>query len=196
MKKQFVRFLIVTFVFLQILIATFACSTNFNYSKDDTTYLTPIPMETLNAHKNLYPIDSRLDAVIAAQKEIGYSGYRSEGTPRVIYAERLNYDEAKGTILPPNASNRDADVKDNQVWFVVFEGRWSFEGGPLPPEPTWTSTLTLTPLPTPTFTSTSTPSPACIFVLFLGSEGGDGLTLGGIKNCEQWKENLNIDIHN
>ena len=193
MKNHFARFLIIITIVLLMLAAAYAYSTYFRFPIDETAYLTPIPWETVGAYENIYPIDSRFDAVIAARRRISSSRRQSEGIPKVIFAERLNYAEAKGKILPPNASDRDHDVKDSRVWFVVFEGRWSVVGGPLPPMPTQTSTLISTVLPTPTPTLTPTPSPACIFVLFFGPEPGDGMELSGIKDCEQWKANQNID---
>jgi heat shock protein HslJ len=178
-----------------MLAAAYAYSTYFRFSIDDTAYLTPVPWETVKKYSYKDSIHSKFEAVIAAQLQLGTSRLRPVDTPKVIYVERLDYMRAKGTVIPLDISGLDAFVSDNGVWFVVFEGQWSMEGGPAEPEPTWTSTDQPTILFTPTPSTTSEPSPAphgCVYVMIYGSSFGDGSAIGGIKNCAQWKANQNI----
>jgi len=76
---------------------------------DDSLYLTPIPEETLAAFRAGTPIESKLQAVIAARVYLGTTRLHYQAPPAVISVVEH----------PPN------------VWKVVFEGEWQV----IPPDP-------------------------------------------------------------
>jgi hypothetical protein len=92
------------------LVILISCSnlTNQPTATDDSRYLTPIPEETLAAFRAGTPIESKLQAVIAARVYLSSTRLRYSASPAVI------------SVLedPPN------------VWKVVFEGEWQV----IPPE--------------------------------------------------------------
>jgi hypothetical protein len=160
-----------------ILLATSqACSLVNNIEQDGTTYLTPIPWQTVSAAQIGDPIINKFEAVIAAQRALGTTRLRSSGTPRAVFVDRLRYEDASRNFIPPEASAADRYPADTQVWLVVFAGHWRVEGGPEAPE----SAALPTPLPSLT-------SERCVFVLFPASEEVQGRTVSGIYDCEIWK---------
>jgi hypothetical protein len=76
---------------------------------DDALYLTPIPKETLEAFREGTPIESKLQAVIAARVYLGSTRLHFTGSPKVISVVE----------------------EEPNVWRVVFEGEWQV----IPPDP-------------------------------------------------------------
>jgi hypothetical protein len=90
---------------------------------EDTTYLTPIPEATLSAFHQQGPIETKLQAVIAARIQLmGPPHFKPVGTPTTLFAEELRLADAYRFVnvepyyFPPDR------VADTQVWLVVFEG--------------------------------------------------------------------------
>jgi len=185
-KKPF-RYTIITGVVLLLLVAVTVAYSLFYNAKAGNAYLTPVPLETVFAYQVNYPIYSKLDAVIAARKELASSRLRSKEIPKVVYIDYLIYGKAKDKTIPKNASSNDVFPLYKMIWIVVFEGQWRIEGGPV--EPIQEPTHTLVPhsqssnLLTPTI-----PPNRCVYVLFAGSISGEGGAVGGIYDCERWKE--------
>lgn len=75
----------------------------------DSLYLTPIPEETLAAFREGTPIESKLQAVIAARVYLSSTRLQSAATPEVISAVQ----------------------EEPDVWRVLFEGDWQV----VPPGP-------------------------------------------------------------
>ena len=185
--KRLFRYTIITGIVLLLLVAVMVAYSLLYNAKGGNSYLTPIPLETVFAYQVNYPIDSKMDAVIAARKELASSRLRSKEIPNVIYIDYLSYGKAKDKTIPENASSNDVFPSYKMIWIVVFEGQWRIEGGPV--EPTYEPTPTLDPhsqslnVLTPTI-----PPNRCVYVLIAGSIRGEGGAVGGIYDCERWKE--------
>jgi len=183
-KKKFFRYSTITVVVLSSLIIVAYAYSLLYHNKDGNAYLTPIPLETAYAHHVNYPIDNKLDAVIAALKLLGTSRLRSKEIPNVIYIEHLRYRKVKDKTIPNSALSLDMYPANKKVWIVVFEGQWHIEGGPEPgPTHTLVSHSQSFDLPTPTISPNR-----CIYVLFGGSKSDEGSSVGGIFDCEILKE--------
>ena len=161
-----------------LLVTLQACSQVDRGAQERTSYLTPIPWETVSAAQIANPISTKLEAVIAAQRALGTTRLRSSETPRAVFVERLRYADARKDFIPPEASTVDTYPPDTQVWLIVFAGQWRVEGGPPTPE----GAKSPIPLPSPSPTSER-----CVFVLFPASEEVQGRTVSGVYDCELWK---------
>lgn len=62
--------------------------------KEDTRYLTPIPQETILAHRRDMPINNKLDAATVAQRFLRNSRLDYEELPPVVVVEKINLEEA------------------------------------------------------------------------------------------------------
>ena len=131
-KKVF-RYSTIIVVVLFLLITVTIAYSLLNNAKAGNAYLTPIPLDTALAFQVNYPIDNKLDAVIAARKQLASSRLRSKVLPNVIYIDHLSYGKAKDKTIPENASSDDVYPSYKMIWIVVFEGQWRIEGGPVEP---------------------------------------------------------------
>lgn len=76
---------------------------------ENTLYLSPIPQATLAAYRRESPIETKLQAVIAARVYLGATRLRFADEPRVV------------SVIEESP----------QVWRVVLEGEWQA----IPPDP-------------------------------------------------------------
>ena len=111
-----------------------------NRATEDLTYLTPIPLETLQAYQAGTAITNKLQAVIAAQ--IGLYApphFKPLGTPQVVLAEELSLQDARKRVEQPGSTTYEDRPGDTKVWLVVFESDWQVI--PPPPDPSQPSTV-------------------------------------------------------
>lgn len=129
---------------------------------ESTAYLTPIPDATLQSYKFGAPIESRLEAVIVGRKMLCVLHSCNIGTPKVISADEMSFEDANKRIGRTDA-HYDYWPRDIGVWLVIFEGEWQL----IPPDPTHTATL---------------PAPAhgCEFSLF-AAKNGESIAGGDVK---------------
>jgi hypothetical protein len=120
---------------------------------EDKSYLTPIPDATYLAYKMGSPIETKLQAVMAAR---GYLSFHMTviGGPVVISAERLSLKDAFKKSSPNDTNPNYFMPPDTIVWLVIFQGEVQI----LPPDPLHTVTL----MP---------PQHSCIDVILVASDG-------------------------
>ncbi len=124
----------VGFLLVGCFIVTAGCA-----SREDTSYLTPIPEATLKAHRSGSPIRTKLEAVIAGRSQLLITRLIQLDTPAVVSAEEMSFEQANwqiGRNNPPYPFY----PRETRVWLVLFEGDWQV----MPPNPTNT-----VPLPPP-----------------------------------------------
>ena len=144
-------------VILSMTIVSTACSSSVTGAQatEDTTYLTPIPETTLAAYRPGSPIESKLQAVIAARASLGTTRLRYAETPEVAWAEEMKLEDAHKRVAQPGVSTYEDRPGDTKVWLVVFEGEWLV----IPPAPLHT----VTPPP---------PSHGCAYVILDVTDSG------------------------
>jgi hypothetical protein len=89
---------------------------------EDTTYLTPIAQETLSAYRGNGPLTNKLQAVIAARRELQATRLEYIGDPIVRSVEEIRWDEAQKRVQQPGSTSYDNPPGDTKVWFIVFDG--------------------------------------------------------------------------
>jgi hypothetical protein len=109
----------VTLVAVILLIAQGGCNAVFQ-TGEDTSYLTPIPEETLWAYENGETIDSKLEAVILALRDLYTTRIHFAGPPRAIFVEKTSYGDAMQRV----EKSAEQNLVDKQVWLVVFQGEY------------------------------------------------------------------------
>jgi hypothetical protein len=92
----------------------------------ENAYRTPIPQERLSAFQRGQPVNTRLEAVIAAHYGIGETRLDWGREPEAIFAEKLAYSDALQRIEQPDTeSYYDPVPTDTPVWLVVFKGEFT-----------------------------------------------------------------------
>jgi hypothetical protein len=86
----------------------------------DTSYLTPIPEETVWAYEHQGSIEGKMEAVIIAQRELYTTRLDFTGLPRAIYVEEMSYRGAMQMV----GDSAEENLGDKRVWLVVFEGEY------------------------------------------------------------------------
>lgn len=112
--KNITNPLVVISLSLVMLLVSCSNINNITTPNEDTSYLTPIPDETLAAFKEGTPIKSKLQAVIAARAYLETTRLHSTTEPKVI------------TVVE----------EQSRVWKIIFEGDWLV----IPPDPDHTFT--------------------------------------------------------
>ncbi len=98
---------------------------------EDTSYLTPIPKETLQAYQWDTPVRNKMDAVIAARLSLDTTALNYTEEPKVVLAEEMRCEDARKHIVQPGAINTYEDTAgDSKVRLVLFEGDWQITGPP------------------------------------------------------------------
>jgi hypothetical protein len=138
-----------------IVIGVVALAAVWTIAVENTAYLTPIPETTLSAYREGGPVNSRLEAAIAARQFLGVPRLKFAEEPKLLIAEAMTRAEAQERI---DQWGLDVDLDgqgQTRVWLVVFEGVWQV----FPPDPggTWT--------PPP-------PARGCNYVIFEAADGG------------------------
>ena len=154
-------------VFLSVLslVTLLGCSAVTGSSSviEDTTYLTPIPQETLQAYKLGTPIRDKLQAVIAARIQLNNPPhFKSSGVPKVVSVDETILDEAHKRVAQSGSYSGENSAGNTKVWLVIFEGDWQAT----PPDPSHT----MTPPP---------PFHGCSYVI-VNADGKSGIEIGGI----------------
>jgi hypothetical protein len=89
------------------------------------SYLTPVPQATLDAFRPGQPVQTKLQAVTAAQQGIFTFHKDWDRRPAAIFADRMDYEAALQFFEPPESSYYyDPAPLNTPVWLVVFEGEW------------------------------------------------------------------------
>ncbi|HLO16143.1 MAG TPA: hypothetical protein VK206_15020 [Anaerolineales bacterium] len=130
MRPQIKIFLLLALVLLMITILVVASGLIF--STNDNTYLTPIPESTWSAYRGNMPINSKLDAVIAARAQLATTRLQfTKGEPKPILAEKMTLSESKERVPkdPSEVYSYEDRPENTKVWLIVFEGQWQI----LPP---------------------------------------------------------------
>lgn len=141
------------------------CSNTTHVPTEDTTYLTPIPMETMEAYREGQPLTSKLQAAIAGQAGVNQSRLRSTIPARAVLAEKTSLSEAYKRVEQPGTYIYEERPGSTEVWFVLLEGKWQVT----PPDPR----LPVTP---------REPGLGCVFVI-LDAQEGRPFRVGGLVNC-------------
>jgi hypothetical protein len=98
----------------------------------DNEYLTPASAETLSAHTPSTPIETKLEAVIAARLMIR-DGRRVESeTPQVVYVGKSSLNEAMNILYNTAGVEYEKGPNEDKVWLVIFRGTWLIFGPPSP----------------------------------------------------------------
>jgi hypothetical protein len=140
---------------LVALFLSFGCSgrSQENVTTEDTTYLTPVPQATLDAFRQGIPVESKLEAVIAARAALATTRLIFSDEPRVISVAELSLENV-GAHLGGSASAANGKPGDTNVWLVMFEGNWQV----VPPDPA----RTVTPPP---------PTLGCVYAVIYAADG-------------------------
>jgi hypothetical protein len=133
--------------------------------KDDLTYLTPIPLDTLQAYHEGIPLDTKLQAVIAARAELSTTRLNFSDAPKVISVERMKLDEAYQRLDQTSRTYSEGRTGDTLVWLVIFTGKYQI----IPPDP-W---QTVTPGP---------PGSGCIRII-IDEKGSVVEAIGAPSDC-------------
>jgi hypothetical protein len=92
---------------------------------EDKSYLTPLPQAALDAFQPGQLVQTRLQAVIAAQEGILTFHRNWISQPAAIFAEKMDYEAALQFLKQPETSDHyDPTPLNTPVWLVVFEGKW------------------------------------------------------------------------
>ena len=111
--------------FLSAALLAAACS-----PQDDEWYLTAIPEATLEAYTFGSPVETKGEAAVAAQRQLGGPHWLAVGTPRVVLVEAFDESPRRGQEPVPGVDDPSAGTI--KVWRVVFEGDWRDLGPPVP----------------------------------------------------------------
>ncbi len=111
-------------------------SVEAGHAAEDRTYLTPIPEATLRAFRSDSPIESKLQAVIAARVNLESTRLRFSEPPQVVSVEAMSLKLAHQRAAQPGVSTYEERPGDTQVWLVILEGEWQV----FPPDPFHTVT--------------------------------------------------------
>jgi len=134
---------------------------------NDDAFLKPIPEATLQAFQFGNTIETRLQAVIAARREIGASVAKYSDIPQVVSVEEMKYVQALSR-LRENVNRVDEDYPESlKVWMVVF--------------------LCEVHLPSPTPDQAPLASQSCTFVI-LNQQDGHALLQGNSPDCKSLYE--------
>src|SRR5688572_17428412 len=119
MRTQTKIFLLLALVIL--VIAVFAVSSGLILKTEDAIYLTPIPYSTLYAYQVDNPVNSKLEAVVAAHQFyiVGSRLEFTQGPLKVVSVEKMKVDDARK--LTHVQYQRPGEI---EVWLVTFEGSW------------------------------------------------------------------------
>jgi hypothetical protein len=94
---------------------------------EDKSYLTPVPQATIDAYLLDQPLNTKLQAVIAAQKGILTFHRNWIRQPIAIYAEKMIYKDAINRVDKPGSTDYyDSTPSDTLIWLVVFKGEWTY----------------------------------------------------------------------
>ena len=129
---------------------------------NDDAFLKPIPEETLQAFQYGYTIETRLQAVIAARREIGAFVGNYSDIPQVVSVEEMKYAQAISRLGENVSHEIDNHPENLKVWMVVF--------------------LCEVHLPTPTPDQALLASQSCTFVI-LDRQDGHALLQGNSPDC-------------
>jgi hypothetical protein len=104
----------------------------------DTAYLTPVPEATISAYREDVPIESKLQAVIAAQVFLKTTRLDFEEAPKVISVDEVSLDEALYEVrdFRSCAECFEDRAGETKVWLVMLGGEWRI----IPPDPGHTNT--------------------------------------------------------
>ena len=156
------RPLLVTAILLLIFLGNSGCIVSSQPPEDDS-FLEPIPEATMQAFQFGYKVETRLQAVIAARREIEYTGKNYINIPQVVSVERMNYARALSRVEDA-VSRVGVDHPENlNVWLVVFLCE------------------TQSPLTTPE--QAPEPSQSCTFVV-LNEQDGHAMLTGSSPDCK------------
>ena len=111
-------------------------------SHNDTTYLTPIPQATWQAYQRGSPVNTKLEAVIAARSSF-YFHLQAVTEPIPSFVEKMTHENAYTAVLHRPRDYPDSRPKNMKVWIVLFEGDWQVLSPPPADE--------ATPSPKPSF---------------------------------------------
>ena len=102
---------------------------------EDTLYLTPMPQSTLDAAIITALITTKLQAVIAARRELGTTRLEFSAPPSVLSIEKMNLADAyrAAGFTQPSASDLSGETS---AWLIIFEGDFRI----VPPDPMHTFT--------------------------------------------------------
>jgi hypothetical protein len=107
-----------------------ACSVVFH--QEDNSYLTPIPRETLETYKLGTPIENKLQAAIAARRELeSVPHFRCVGMPAIVGVEELMLVEARKRLEQPGSYTSDHRPDNTKVWFIIVECDWQIYPPPI-----------------------------------------------------------------
>jgi len=102
---------------------------------EDTTYLEPIPEETIYAYRSGSQIETKLQAVIAGRQELLSSPHLyCANTPQVFSVEKLSYQEASNRVKQPDITSYIDQPEHVQVWLVIFECEIQIDFSPIEAE--------------------------------------------------------------
>ena len=120
------------FLYLVLLLSSCAIS-------EDTTYLTPIPQNTLDAYLNRPPADEKLQVVVAARLFLGTTRIVFTEPPDVLSIESISLEEARQRVDQPETTLYEDRPGNTTTWLVIFEGDYQIippaPENTLPPEP-------------------------------------------------------------
>jgi len=139
--SRFRRSLIIGLLFLLAVLAA-AAALLLPGLPEDTTYLTPIPQQTLAAYKLGLLIETKLQAVIAAREMCCGKAFFI-GTPIVRLVEETSLGEAQKRVAVPGSYQSEDRSLDTKVWFVVLQGDLQVDPPPDPGYQTHTPTPTI-----------------------------------------------------
>ncbi|MFZ6029129.1 MAG: hypothetical protein ACOYYS_15555 [Chloroflexota bacterium] len=92
--------------------------------RQDKSYLAPIPPATLDAYHPVWPIQSELQAVIAARREMFAAQFMPVQEPRVLSVEMTTLSEAHRRLDTPWTFYSEERPGTTSVWLIVFDGYW------------------------------------------------------------------------
>jgi hypothetical protein len=116
---------VVLIAFLSIGLSACANSTNSNKVTDDRSSQTTVPQGTSQAFRFGVPVDSRANALIAAEAGLR-TGFEYTEPLTVVRAEQISYGEY---IKLGGSDDRPSDMK---IWLIVyFDDKWQSK----PPRP-------------------------------------------------------------
>ena len=123
---------------------------------EDTRYLTPIPQATLDAFIATLtaPITTKMQAVIAARRELLATRLEFSNPPSVLFVEEMKLVDALQRAGQSDKINSPGKPSNTKVWLVIFIGDVQI----IPPDPMHT----LTPAP---------PSTGCATVIINSDTG-------------------------
>jgi len=160
------RPLLVSTVLILLFLGNSGCIFSPGPPSDDS-FLKPIPEATLQAFQFGTPIETRLQAVIAARREIGASVEKYSDIPQVVSVEEMKYVQAISRLGEIVSRVDESHPESQKVWMVVF-----------------LCEVHLTP---PTPDQTPLASQSCTFVI-LNQQDGHALLQGNNPDCKSLYE--------